>query len=266
MWRYAEIYELQRRLFSKHWNRSTCWGCWRCSKTLESRSMLVYSNTIIAFLWWFTLAYQETLSMCLVYAWKFSWCLDSRAWRIVITFVVIFGNVTVKCRGYGWLKERQGWLFREVAVIFLSTSLLFFIKIMCTTSKRDVGLARSLKYLSLKGYKILMEVWCSDGEGFFFFFFFLKNTYNHTSHMFRFNWSIPARQFCWTFYLCNRGLAFNLNWLCRKAKGSLRVLIPACSQVIGSFCSCIFVFSCFYFFHVHVQGFRWILPLYYNFG
>lgn len=153
---------------------------------------------------------------------KFSWCLDSRAWRIVITFVVIFANVTVKCRGYGWLKERQGWLFREVAVIFLSTSLLFFIKIMCTTSKRDVGLARSLKYLSLKGYKILMEVWCSDGEGFFFFFFFLKNTYNHTSHMFRCNWSIPALQFCWTFYLCNRGLAFNLNWLCRKAKGSLR--------------------------------------------
>ena len=192
---------------------------------------------------------------------KFSWCLDSWAWRIVITFVVIFANVTVKCRGYGWLKERQGWLFREVAVIFLSTSLLFFIKIMCTTSKRDVGLAMSLKYLSLKGYKILMEVWCSDGEGFFFFFFFLKNTYNHTSHMFRCNWSIPARQFCWTFYLCNRGLAFNLNWLCRKAKGSLRVLIPACSQVIGSFCSCIFVFSCFYFFYVHVQGFWWILPL-----
>jgi len=102
---------------------------------------------------------------------KFSWCLDSRAWRIVITFVVIFANVTVKCRGYGRLKERQEWLFREVAVIFLSTSLLFFIKIMCTTSKRDVGLAGSLKYLSLKGYKILMEVWCSDGEGFFFFFF-----------------------------------------------------------------------------------------------
>jgi len=68
--------------------------------------------------------------------------------------------------------------------------------------------------------------------------------------MFRCNWSIPALQLCWTSYLFNRGLAFNLNWLCRKAEGSLRVLIPACSQVIGPFCSCIFVFSCFLIFYV----------------
>ncbi|KAL3565248.1 hypothetical protein D5086_033294 [Populus alba] len=61
--------------------------------TNESRSMLVYSNTIIAFLRWFTLAYQETLPMCLVYAWKFSWCLDSRACKIVITFAVIFARM-----------------------------------------------------------------------------------------------------------------------------------------------------------------------------
>jgi len=88
-------------------------------------------------------------------------------------------------------------------------------------------------------------------KGFSFsFFFFLKNTYNHSSHMFRCNWSIPALQLCWTSYLFNRGLAFNLNWLCRKAEGSLRVLIPACSQVIGPFCSCIFVFSCFLIFYV----------------
>ncbi|KAF9661295.1 hypothetical protein SADUNF_Sadunf19G0053200 [Salix dunnii] len=36
----------------------------------------------------------ETLPVCLVYVWKLSWCLDSRACRIVITFVN-FANVTV---------------------------------------------------------------------------------------------------------------------------------------------------------------------------
>ena len=140
-------------------------------------------------------------------------------------------------------------MFREVAVIFLSTFLLFFIEIMCTTSKRDVGLARSLKYLSLKGYKILMEVWCWWRRVFLFvFFLFLKEHIQpqkpYVSMQLEYSCSSILLNFLslqsWIGFQLE--LAFNLNWLCRKAKGSLRVLIPACSQVISSFCSCIFVF------------------------
>lgn len=31
---YAEIYELQRNMFSKHWSWSACRSCWQCSQTL----------------------------------------------------------------------------------------------------------------------------------------------------------------------------------------------------------------------------------------